>query len=141
MFSNLVAQAEQLGIPVLSELPSGEASAEFGLVVDAIFGFSFKGQPREPFASILESLRISAVPVLSVDIPSGWDVEFGPQDGDSFMPDALISLTAPKLAARFFSREGGRRHFVGGRFVPPSIVDAYQLVLPKYPGTAQIVEI
>eukprot|EP01051_Picozoa_sp_SAG22_P000738 SAG22_NODE_23_length_31399_cov_35.631313_7_plen_276_part_00 len=104
LFRNLVAQSEQLGIPVLSELPGGggggDGSAaaaaglqEFGLVVDAIFGFSFKGQPRAPFDSILAALRASPAPVLSVDIPSGWDVEAGPQGGDSFMPQALISLT------------------------------------------------
>ncbi len=30
----------------------------------------------------------------------------------------LVSLTAPKLGARFFD---GRFHYLGGRFVPPAI--------------------
>lgn len=72
------------------------------------------------------------VKVVSVDIPSGWDVEKGPtvrdvdqkgdqQQGESgkdkvpvLVPDVLISLTAPKLGVKAFKG----RHFLGGRFVP-----------------------
>jgi NAD(P)H-hydrate epimerase len=40
--------------------------------------------------------------IVSVDIPSGWHVENGPVGGSSIAPDMLVSLTAPKLAARHF---------------------------------------
>lgn len=43
----------------------------YGLVVDAIFGFSFTGAVREPFGSILNTLERVTVPVASIDIPSG----------------------------------------------------------------------
>lgn len=43
----------------------------YGLVVDAIFGFSFKGAVREPFGSILSTLEHITVPIASIDIPSG----------------------------------------------------------------------
>lgn len=43
----------------------------YGLVVDAIFGFSFTGAVREPFGSILSTLEHVTVPVASIDIPSG----------------------------------------------------------------------
>ncbi len=54
----------------------------------------------------------------SVDIPSGWHVENGDETGDGLRPDMLVSLTAPKRGARFFN---GPFHYLGGRFVPPSI--------------------
>ena len=38
--------------------------------------------------------------------------------GEGLRPEMLISLTAPKTAARFFR---GAHHYVGGRFVPPAI--------------------
>lgn len=60
----------------------------------------------------------------------GWDVEQGSADG--LQPDMLISLTAPKKSASLFT---GRYHFLGGRFVPPSLERKYQLNLPKYPDT------
>ena len=47
------------------------------MVVDAIFGFGFKGDPRAPFGTILEDLSKCATPVVSVDVPSGWSVRSG----------------------------------------------------------------
>ncbi|XP_059498930.1 LOW QUALITY PROTEIN: NAD(P)H-hydrate epimerase [Stegostoma tigrinum] len=102
----------------------------YNLVVDAIFGFSFKGEVREPFASVLGTLEGVTVPIASVDIPSGWDVEKGNPSG--IQPDLLVSLTAPKKAATHFQ---GRYHYLGGRFVPPALERKYSLNLPEYPGT------
>ena len=47
-------------------------------------------------------------------------------------------MTAPKLCAKTFK---GDHHFLGGRFVPPSIVEKYNLHLPPYPGTDMCVRI
>lgn len=142
LFANLVAQQEQLGIEVLFELPAAEAlTHDYALLVDAIFGFSFKRGSgiRAPFDSILPALASSPTPLLSIDVPSGWDVEQGPPEAaeDALNPQVLVSLTAPKLCARFFTG----RHFLGGRFVPPFIVERYNLTLPSYSGTEQIVEL
>lgn len=43
----------------------------YNLVIDAIFGFSFKGAVREPFGSVLDILKRTTVPIASIDIPSG----------------------------------------------------------------------
>lgn len=63
-------------MPFLSFLPS-EASLvndSYNLVVDALFGFSFKGPPRPDFATILETLKNVEVPLASIDVPSGMFV-------------------------------------------------------------------
>ena len=49
---------------------------------------------------------------------SGWHVEDGDIAGDGLQPEMLVSLTAPKRAARLFA---GPYHYLGGRFVPPAI--------------------
>ena len=68
---------------------------------------------------------------------AGWDVEKGDVANIGLQPDLLISLTAPKLCSKLFQ---GRYHYLGGRFVPPWIVEKYGLQgLPSYPGTDQIV--
>ncbi|XP_069031966.1 NAD(P)H-hydrate epimerase isoform X2 [Embiotoca jacksoni] len=108
----------------------------YNLVIDAIFGFSFKGAVREPFGSILNVLKNTTVPTASIDIPSGWDVERGSTDG--LRPDTLISLTAPKKSASLFR---GRYHFLGGRFVPPGLERKYELNLPRYPGTDCVLQL
>ncbi|KAM4725281.1 NAD(P)H-hydrate epimerase [Anableps anableps] len=131
LFQGLTTQCEKMEIPFLTEMPEAEVIDEaYNLVIDAIFGFSFKGAVREPFGSILDVLKKTTVPIASIDIPSGWDVEQGSADG--LQPDMLISLTAPKKSASLFR---GRYHFLGGRFVPPALEEKYRLSLPPYPGT------
>nr|XP_003415203.1 NAD(P)H-hydrate epimerase isoform X1 [Loxodonta africana] len=132
LFTALVTQCQKMDIPFLGEMPLEPLMIDelYELVVDAIFGFSFKGDVREPFQSILKVLSGITVPIASIDIPSGWDVEKGNSEG--LQPDMLISLTAPKKSATQFT---GRYHYLGGRFVPPALEKKYQLNLPSYPDT------
>lgn len=67
---------------------------------------------------------------------SGWDIENGDENG--LKPDLLISLTAPKLCANLFK---GRFHYLGGRFIPKTLEQKYELNLPKYPGTDCVVKL
>lgn len=91
-----------------------DAISSSDVILDAIFGFSFKGPVRAPFDSALPLLSSSKLPIVSVDIPSGWDVEQGNAEGVGLEPDVLVSLTAPKEGVRTYRG----RHFLGGRFVP-----------------------
>ena len=72
------------------------------------------------FKSVIQRLKEAQgkVPIVSVDIPSAWDVVEGNIDDRSFTPDVLLSLTAPKLGSKKFTG----RHYLGGRFVPPSVL-------------------
>ena len=95
------------------------ALAASDVILDAIFGFSFKPPVRAPFDLAIPLIASAGLPIVSVDIPSGWDVERG-DDADAralgvpvLYPDVLVSLTAPKEGVRKFSG----RHFLGGRFV------------------------
>ncbi len=124
----------------VSELESSPACASGpppDLVVDSVFGFSFTGVVRSPFDKLIAAMKGSTAPIVSVDVPSGWDVNEGNPSQDGLDPSMLVSLTAPKLSSRHFHG----RHFLGGRFVPPSIISKYELTLPNYPGTSQCVDI
>jgi NAD(P)H-hydrate epimerase len=138
-YANLVQQCKDVGIDVLTELP--EDTSSVGAIVDAIFGFSFRGEPRDPFATLLQEMKRlrmdQSVLLLSVDVPSGWNVDEGDVSGLGFVPDVLVSLTAPKLSAKAFKG----RHFVGGRFLPPKLANKYGVRMPNYPGVAQVVEV
>ncbi|XP_040158694.1 NAD(P)H-hydrate epimerase [Anopheles arabiensis] len=132
LFKNLQHQAESMGITVSVDCPAGEwVEAEFGLIVDALFGFSFKPPVRESFRPIMEVLQKTKLPIVSVDIPSGWDVELGPQTDFDIKPDCLISLTAPKLCAKHLVNA---KHYLGGRFVPGKLEEKYAMNLPAYKG-------
>ncbi|KAI9183247.1 hypothetical protein H9P43_004164 [Blastocladiella emersonii ATCC 22665] len=143
LFVGLVRQLENLGVPFTGEPPlkvAFEAAlARSDFVIDALFGFSFSGPIRAPFDTAIEAINASGKPVLSVDIPSGWDVERGQVDAGQGIrsPHALISLTAPKQGVIGYTGI----HYVGGRFVPPALAHRFGLVLPAYPGTDQVVRI
>jgi NAD(P)H-hydrate epimerase len=103
-----------------------------------LFGFSFHGEVRDPYKDIICLFEKTTKPIVSVDIPSGWDVESGPTEHAQFQPEVLVSLTAPKPCAKYFK---GRRHFLGGRFVPPTLAKKFDFDVPAYPSSEQVVQL
>lgn len=135
LFNNLTIQCKRQFIPFVDEMPNAQYINEhYNFVVDAIFGFSFRGDVRAPYDMIIEILKTVSVPIASVDIPSGWSVENGNSEG--IQPEVLVSLTAPKLCAAKFK---GEHHYLGGRFVPRALEEKYHLDLPYFPGTDCVV--
>ncbi|MCJ1415122.1 hypothetical protein MMC32_001453 [Xylographa parallela] len=138
LYQRLMTQLRNLDVPFTSDFTSALQSTDH--VVDAIFGFSFSGEVREPFGAIIEAMERTRVSVTAVDAPSSWNIESGPPEegpGKNFQPEALISLTAPKPLVKYFKG----RHFVGGRFLPPSVAAKYDVEMPAYQGVDQIVEL
>jgi NAD(P)H-hydrate epimerase len=118
LYEKLVKQLRDLRVPITNDFSSAIQDTDH--IVDAVFGFSFKGEVRDPFNDVIVAMKEAQVPVLSVDAPSSWDIEHGPPDsgpGNGFHPEALISLTAPKPLVKLFKG----RHFVGGRQVFPLV--------------------
>ncbi|ESO94972.1 hypothetical protein LOTGIDRAFT_117600, partial [Lottia gigantea] len=140
IFNNLRLQCERMDMPFLSFFPSHPEliTDSYNLVIDALFGFSYKGPTRPESAVILDKLKAiqNIVPICSIDVPSGWDVENG--DPEGIQPELLISLTAPKLCAKLFK---GKYHYLGGRFIPKTLEQRYSLNLPSYPGTDCVIEL
>ena len=124
-------------MPVYKEA-SNDIVEKSDIILDALFGFSFKGDVRDPFKEIIQIFEKTSKPIVSVDIPSGWDVEEGPTEAVKFQPKIMVSLTAPKPCIKHFK---GKKHFLGGRFVPPSLAKKFDFEVPSYPGVDQVVEL
>ncbi|CAI2294411.1 unnamed protein product [Caenorhabditis sp. 36 PRJEB53466] len=138
LMKSQVVQCETSDIPVASALPTDLNS--FPLIVDALFGFSFRPPIREPFTQIIKTVRASGIHVFSIDIPSGWDVEKGAPEAETegvITPHAIISLTLPKLCMQNWTGP----HFLGGRFIPRQLAKDLELQMPIYPGYEQIVKL
>ncbi|KAI1431308.1 YjeF N-terminal domain-containing protein [Xylaria sp. CBS 124048] len=138
LYQRLAKQLEDLEVAFVDDFPSAIKTADH--IVDAVFGFSFSGEVREPFPAVIKALEETKLPVTSVDAPSSWNIETGPPAsglGSKFNPAFLISLTAPKPLVHHFKG----RHFVGGRFVTPAIAKKYDFDVPEYEGLNQFVEV
>jgi ADP-dependent NAD(P)H-hydrate dehydratase / NAD(P)H-hydrate epimerase len=80
--------AQKLGAEVVevgAELPAAE------VVIDAIFGTGFHGEPREEAAKSIEAIRNANVPVVAVDVPSGVNASTGEVSG--VCVDATTTVT------------------------------------------------
>ncbi|XP_077289991.1 NAD(P)HX epimerase isoform X2 [Arctopsyche grandis] len=138
LYQNLTHQCLKYGVEFVDKCPTADdINSTYNIVVDALFGFSFKPPIRPEMMPQMEAMANTSVPVCSVDIPSGWNVNDGPPtEGPVLSPTILISLSAPKKCAKSFT---GLYHYLGGRFVPPGLVQKYNLRLPRYPDTEQVV--
>ena len=82
-----MGKVKQLGIPVVEDIGNG-----YSLIIDALFGFSLKGNPRPPADKIIEQINCSQTPVLSVDVPSGLDVHNGHAGQPTVKADYTVAL-------------------------------------------------
>ncbi len=90
-----------------------EAFAEADLLLDAVVGTGFKPPLRGVAAALRDHVRTLTVPVVAIDLPSGWDADARTQaangtEGDdagsaelAFPADAVVTFTAAKLAHVF----------------------------------------
>lgn len=78
------------------KLKSYNLNLKSDLIIDALFGFSLKGNPRPPADKIIEQINCSGIPVLSVDVPSGLDVHTGSLGHPTVKADYTVALGMPK---------------------------------------------
>ena len=68
----MTRQCSSWEIPFLDELPlASDIDSCYHVILDAIFGFSFKGNLRAPFDSVIATLKDCKIPKCSIDVPSG----------------------------------------------------------------------
>jgi hydroxyethylthiazole kinase-like uncharacterized protein yjeF len=67
------------------------------VVIDALFGTGFHGEPRPEAAAVIEAMNESGAPVVSVDIPSGVDASTGEVPGAAVRADLTVTFHARKV--------------------------------------------
>ncbi len=65
-------------------------------IVDAMFGFGFRGAMGEPAAAVVAAIADSGAFVLSADVPSGVDADTGAVAGPAVRADVTVTFTAYK---------------------------------------------
>jgi ADP-dependent NAD(P)H-hydrate dehydratase / NAD(P)H-hydrate epimerase len=67
------------------------------VVLDALFGTGFRGEPRREAADLIGRINGAAAPVLSVDLPSGVDASTGEVAGEAVRADITVTFHGPKV--------------------------------------------
>lgn len=69
----------------------------YDVVVDALFGTGFSGEPRAEAAELIERMNAAAAPVVSVDLPSGVDASTGEVAGAVVKADLTVTFHGLKV--------------------------------------------
>jgi NAD(P)H-hydrate epimerase len=67
------------------------------VIVDALFGTGFHGEPREAAAAAIERINAAGAPVVSVDVPSGVDASTGEIAGEVVRAALTVTFHGYKL--------------------------------------------
>src|ERR687885_2977606 len=67
------------------------------VVVDALFGTGFRGEPRPEAARLIGAMNEAAAPVVAVDVPSGVDASTGEVAGAAVRAAVTATMHAPKV--------------------------------------------
>jgi NAD(P)H-hydrate epimerase len=79
-----------------SEQPDTEGGLGEGLIVDALLGTGFSGEPHGTVAEAIEAIRGCEGPVVSVDVPSGVDASSGAVRGLAVQATCTVSFHVGK---------------------------------------------
>jgi NAD(P)H-hydrate epimerase len=82
----------RIGIKVSTDLRLDGAEA----VVDAIFGTGLSRRPEGAFATWIESVNSSGLPVIAIDVPSGLDADTGFAYAPTVQAKSTVTLGLPK---------------------------------------------
>ena len=89
----------KIALRVLAEA-GREVSEDIGgadVVIDALFGTGFHGEPRDDAARLISRMNDAETPVVAVDLPSGVDASTGEVAGSAVAADLTVTLHAPKV--------------------------------------------
>jgi NAD(P)H-hydrate epimerase len=116
-----------------------EEPAPADLVVDALIGYSLRGDPGGRTAALIEWANREEGPVMALDIPSGLDATTGRVGTPCIRAAATLTLALPKvgLASAF---EVGEL-YLADISVPPLVFERLGVRVPDLFGQEQVVEI
>ena len=97
------AQASLYGIEIIRDLDAALAAiAQADIVVDALYGFGFRGALSSADAMLVSAVNASNAFVVSADIPSGVSADASNVEGVCIQANVTVTFTGCKLSAILF---------------------------------------
>jgi NAD(P)H-hydrate epimerase len=83
------------------DVPVGDRTGhDEDVIIDALLGYNQRGEPRGRVAELMSETLASGVPVLCLDVPSGFDMSTGTFHTVSFRGSPVLTLGLPKANMR-----------------------------------------
>ncbi len=76
---------------------TAEEGLEGQVLVDALFGTGFRGEPRPDAAGLIERMNASGAPVVAVDLPSGVNADTGETAGAAVRATVTVTMHGRKV--------------------------------------------
>lgn len=133
------AARAQLEVLRRMEVPIAEEPGPADLVIDALIGYSLRGDPQGRAAELIEWANDQQAPVLALDTPSGLDVTSGHPGSPCVEATVTLTLALPKTGLRSAPEVG--ELYLADISVPPSVYGGLGLAIPNLFGADQLVEI
>jgi NAD(P)H-hydrate epimerase len=97
-----VLREEDCDVRIVDSKPDDEEKdlGSPGLIVDALFGTGFSGEPRPGSVRLIEQMNSAGVDVVAVDIPSGVDASTGEVAGAVVDANATVTFHHEKVGLR-----------------------------------------
>jgi len=95
MAERLVAAGREA--KVVDAKASEHELGEPDVIVDALFGTGFSGEPRADAAALIEAMNAASAPVFAIDLPSGVDASTGEVAGAAVRADATVTFHGTKV--------------------------------------------
>lgn len=94
------------GITIMLARNAAKAVDAADLIVDAVFGFSFRGKLPEAMAPLIERANAANALRISVDVPSGAVCDTGAVEGACFRAHYTVTFTAMKPSGVVYPAAG-----------------------------------
>jgi NAD(P)H-hydrate epimerase len=115
-----LAILDRLSVPVIHDVtPLALPAAE--LLIDALIGYSLRGDPSGPAAELIRCANEQPAPILSLDVPSGLDATTGELRDPAVRADATLTLALPKTGLHNAELGSVGDLFLGDIGIPPEL--------------------
>jgi NAD(P)H-hydrate epimerase len=129
-----LAVLQRMGVPIVEEPRPAT------VVIDALIGYSLRGDPRGLAAELIRWANAGPAPILALDVPSGLDTTTGERSTPCVVADATLTLALPKRGLRRSPDVVGEL-FAADIGVPPSVYAQLGIVVAAPFATATIVRV
>jgi len=109
------------------------------LVIDALIGYSLRGDPAGTAAELITWASTQAAPVLALDTPSGLDVTTGVAGAPAIRAAATLTLALPK--AGLLDAPGVGELYLADISVPPLVYQRMGIRVPALFGQSSLLRI